>query len=201
MKQDRLEAAVEQYRFAMEKDPTFAYPVTKLGHAYLALRDYEKAEEYFNLALERDPKEYWAWLGLSDIYRRQRRNREQLEAVHKALEIEEGDSAVYNYLGIAFESVKEFEQAEAAYLKSLELDPLNRKTANNLGYLYEAELKRSGDDAFQQKAVDAWKRRLLICRDSNTSIVGAKRHLRALGVSDGTINRWLAEESLESCSL
>jgi tetratricopeptide (TPR) repeat protein len=201
LKLDQVEAAMDQFRIAMKKDPTFAYPITKLGHAYLSLRDYEKAEEHFRLALKTDHREYWAWLGLSDVHHRMRRYREQLEAVLKALEIEEEDSTVYNYLGIALESVKEYDQAEAAYLKSLQLDPLNRKTANNLGYLYESFLKRTGDETYRAKAIGAWKRRLIICRDDNTSIVGARRHLHALGVSDGKINQWLQGESVEACDI
>jgi len=201
LKQDRVEAAMERFSTAIEKDPQLAYPVTKLGHAYLMRKENDKAEKLFKKALELDPQEYWAWLGLSDVYRRQRRYRKQLQAVHRALEIEEEDSTVYNYLGIAFESVKEPLKAEAAYLKSLQLDPYNRKTANNLGFLYEKFLKDSGDEDYRSKAINAWKRRLLICRDSGISNVMAKRHLRSLGVSDGTINRWLAEEALdpESC--
>ncbi|HUX06833.1 MAG TPA: tetratricopeptide repeat protein [Acidobacteriota bacterium] len=200
LKQERVEAAIEHFHSAISKDPEFAYPATKLGHAYLKLKENDKAEEQFRNALAIDPQEYWAWLGLSDVYRRQRRFRKQLEAVLCALEIEEEDSSVYNYLGIAFESVKEPLKAEAAYLKSLQLDPLNRKTANNLGFLYEKFLKDSGDDNYRAKATNVWKRRLLICRDSGISNVMAKRHLRSLGVSDGTINRWLAEEALDTDS-
>ena len=159
-------------------------------------RNYRKAEEMFRRAVSIDPSEYWAWLGLSELHRRQRRYRDQLAAVHKALEIEENDSDVYNYLGIAFESVREPDKAEAAYLRSLELDPYNRKAANNLGYLYEKFLQRTGDDEYRSKALNAWKRRLLICRDSNTSTLGARRHLRSLGVDVALIDRWMEGEEL-----
>ena len=200
MQQKRIDEAIVQFKIAISKDPSFAYPVTKLGNAYFLKRQYTKALETFSRALEVDPNEYWAWLGAGDVYRRRRRYGKQLESVRKALEIAGEDSDVYNYLGIAYQLLKDPAKAEAAYLRSLELDPFNRKAANNLGFLYKNLFKESGDEESLAKAVAAWKRRLLICRDTKASNKMAVKQLLELGVDDETIKSWLEKEPLEVSS-
>jgi tetratricopeptide (TPR) repeat protein len=153
--------------------------------------------EMFNKAIETDPNEYWALLGLSEVYRRKRRYRQQLEATLRAAEICEDDSDVYNHMGIALQSLREYENAERAYRHSLKLDPYNRKAANNLGFLYERFLEKTDDESFKEKAIQAWKQRLLICRDTNSSNKMATTRLRNLGVDDATIETWLKEATLE----
>jgi tetratricopeptide (TPR) repeat protein len=201
LKNEQIEEAVEFFKAAIAKDPNFAYPITKLGEAYFAQKHYREATEMFKKALTVDPKEYWAWLGLGQVYRRQRRYKKLLEAVQKALEIEKEDSDVYNYLGIAYELLKNYEKAEDAYILSLELDPFNRKAANNLGFLYEHFLKETGEPGFRKKAIRAWKQRLLICRDTDSSTKGAVDHLNKLGIDNKTIEGWLAEEEVQDFSM
>lgn len=193
MKKEMVDEAVGQFRRAAELDPTFAYPVTKLGQAYLYKRQSRAALEMFHKALEIDANEYWAWLGISEVHRKNRQYRKQLEATLRAAEISNDDSDVYNFMGIAFQSLRDYENAEKAYLRSLELDPLNRKAANNLGFLYEQLLKKTGDDAIREKAIAAWRQRLLICRETNTSTKGAWLHLVKLGVNEKTIDTWLRD--------
>ena len=194
MKQGNVDESIELFRKSSDLDPTFAYPVTKMGQAYLNKKDYDTATDMFEKALRIDEHEYWAWLGLSEVYRKKRKFRNQLEAVLKAAEICSDDSDVYNYMGIAFQSLKDFENAEKAYLRSLDLDPLNRKAANNLGFLYEKYLEKTSEPEYRDKAVAAWKQRLLICRDTGVSTGGAVKHLNKLGIDDAEIEVWLEEE-------
>ena len=42
--------------------------------------------------------------------------------------------------------------------------------------------------------MEAWKRRLLLCRDEGQSLKMASEHLVKLGVTDETIHRWLEQE-------
>jgi tetratricopeptide (TPR) repeat protein len=193
LKQEHVDEAIAKFERAIELDPNFAYPITKLGHAFIFKRQFDKALEMFNRSLQADPNEYWAWLGISEVHRRNRQYRKELEAVMKAAEIAQDDSDVYNYMGIAFQSLRDYENSEKAYLRSLELDPFNRKAANNLGFLYERFLEKTDNELFREKAIGAWKQRLLICRDTNASTRGAISHLTKLGVEENTIEQWLAE--------
>lgn len=201
LKLDRVDEAMERFREAMELDPHYAYPVTKLGHAHIFKREYDEALEMFEKSLKVDPEEYWAWLGISEVHRKNRQFRKELEAVMRAAEIAQDDSDVYNYMGIAFQSLRDYENAEKAYLRSLDLDPFNRKAANNLGFLYERFLEKTDNDLFKTKAIAAWKQRLLICRDTNASIRGAISHLVKLGVEEATIEEWLQSEEVMGLEL
>ena len=112
-----------------------------------------------------------------------------------AFEIAPDNSEVLNYLGIAFQCNQNVKNAETAYLMSLQADPTNRKTANNLAYLYEKQFKKSDSTTaateFRDKAIQAWEVRLLACRSAGTSIRGAQNHLVNLGVPRKAIENLL----------
>jgi hypothetical protein len=45
-----------------------------------------------------------------------------------------------------------------------------------------------------KRATEAWKQRLLICRDEGCSLKMATEHLARLGVNEDTIRRWLEHD-------
>ncbi len=178
--------AIKFYKEAIKRDKYHVPSLTQIGFAYLNLKDYQNAEKFFSAALDVDEGEYWALLGLAEIARVRKNYKLQLKLVKEALDINPESSIVWNYLGVAYQCNRNQKAAEDAYLKSLALDPFNRKAANNLAYLYEKLMaKYSGEERekFRNLAVEAWKVRLLSCRDSNSSIRGAVNHLLKLGVS------------------
>jgi tetratricopeptide (TPR) repeat protein len=197
MKLNDVDAAMKNFEKAKEMEPEWAYPVTKLGQVYLHKKNLEKALDMFQESLSIDSEEYWAWLGIAEVHRKNRHHRKALEAILKAAEITSDDSDVYNFMGISFQNLRDYESAERAYKRSLELDSLNRKAANNLGFLYERFYQKTKDDIYREKAVDAWRQRLLICRDTNTSMKGSISHLLKLGVEDKVIETWLQEDDID----
>jgi len=190
-KSDDYSKALEYFENAIELDPVFAWAYTQSGFALIEMKKYTEAERNFKKALELDENEYWAYMGLADIHRKRRKPKKQLQMIKKSAEIEPNDSDVQNRLGIAYECNGLYEEAEAAYLFSLKLDPLNRKAANNLGYLYEKLYGRTDAPEFKEKAIEAWKKRLLICRDTDSSMRGAINHLKKLGVRESLIEKWI----------
>jgi hypothetical protein len=50
------------------------------------------------------------------------------------------------------------------------------------------------DSGYKPSAIEAWKKRLLICRDTGASVRGAINHLEKLGVPTATIKKWLGQE-------
>jgi len=192
-----FESAASCFKKAIARNPERSWSYTKLGLAYFELKKYEKAEELFHQALEINESEYGAHLGLAEIYRKKRRHDLQLEACLAALDVEPNQSNVRNYLGIAYECNKQPKEAETQYLKALDLDSRNRWAANNLGYLYEKLLKQNGSAARKKRAIAAWKVRLLICRDTRVSTLGAHRHLTRLGVPEAAYERVLRRGRLE----
>ncbi|MCD6452068.1 MAG: tetratricopeptide repeat protein [Acidobacteria bacterium] len=192
LKNKEYRKAERSFQKAIELAPDFPWPYTKLGFTYLERENYNKAEEYFRKALELDPEEYWAYLGLADVARKRGDVDAQLSYSLKAKELAEEDSDVRNYLGIAYECKKDYLAAIAEYERALELDPYNRSAANNLGFLYEKLMEETQSQEFKEKAIKAWRQRLLICRDTSQSTEGAINHLKKLGVDEATIEKWLA---------
>jgi tetratricopeptide (TPR) repeat protein len=198
LKGKKYKKAMESFQRAITMNPSYTWAYTKMGTAYLEQNNLKKAQEYFDKALKLDKEEYWAHLGLADIYRKQRKADKQLKECLDALSIAPDDSDVRNYLGIAYECNKKYDEAIAQYNKALELDSYNRGAANNLGFLYEKLWQKQPSQQLKQKAVEAWMRRLLICRDTSHSIKGAVKHLKELGVKNSVIEDWLESGQLDS---
>ena len=96
-------------------------------------------------------------------------------------------------------------RAETAYLMSLKINPSNRKTANNLAYLYEKQFKKSESTkqatVYRERAIAAWEVRLLACRSAGTSIRGAQNHLTNLGVPKKAVENLLRLADVEELPL
>ena len=114
-------------------------------------------------------------------------------ATPSAMDLAPDDPDVWNALGVALEVGGKCLEATEAYEHALSLAPLHRKAANNLGFLLEKRMQ-AGEVELHGRATEAWKLRLLICRDEGQSIKMAAEHLAKLGVTDETIQRWLEQE-------
>ena len=189
----RVEEALRCYREALARESDAADIQVQLGYTLLDAGLPEEAEQAFTAALESDPSEFSAYLGLSECYRKAHRPEDQARMVKEAMALAPEDPDVWNAKGVALEVQGRLPEATSAYEKALEFDPINRKAANNLGFLLEKRMKE-GEDGLQERALEAWKRRLLICRDEGQSLRMATEHLTGLGVEEDTIRRWLNHE-------
>ena len=113
--------------------------------------------------------------------------------VREAMTLAPEDPDVWNAHGVAHELQGGLGEATDAYERALCLEPSHRKAANNLGFLLEKRMEL-GESQLGERARDAWKRRLLICRDEGQSLRMAREHLVKLGVGEETIVRWLNTE-------
>ena len=189
----RWDDALRCYREALARDPEAADVQVQLGYVLLKLAKPSESERCFLSALESDPGEYSAYLGLSECYRHLQRFEDQLRMVKEAMTVAPEDPDVWNAQGVALEVNDKMVEATAAYEKALTFSPLHRKAANNLGFILERRMN-AGEAVLRERAVEAWKRRLLLCRDEGQSIKMAAEHLAKLGVTDETIQRWLEQE-------
>ncbi len=173
------------YRTALEYDPLLGEALVEMGFMQLQQKDYDAALENFREATEVDPYDAQAHLGLSKVYQKRKRLEEQMEHAQKAFELEPAHSEVNNNLGIAYECLGDLDEAEEAYQRALELNEMNAAAANNLGHLCEKRMTLSPERAqiYREQAIEAWTRRLFICRQQNRSTKAAQEHLRSLGLS------------------
>lgn len=189
----RWEDALRCYREALARDTEAADVQVQLGYVLLKLGQPIESERCFLTALESDPGEYSAYLGLSECYRHLQRFEDQLRMVKEAMTLSPEDPDVWNAEGVALEVNERMVEATEAYEKALTFSPLHRKAANNLGFILERRMN-SGEADLRERAVEAWKRRLLLCRDEGQSLKMAAEHLTKLGVLDETLHRWLGQK-------
>ncbi|MCL1908722.1 MAG: tetratricopeptide repeat protein [Holophagaceae bacterium] len=195
LESDNLEKALRCYVEALNRDPVAADVKIQIGYVLVEDNKPEEAEKYFRQALEIDQSEYSAFLGLSECFRLTKRTAEQVDMVRRAMEMAPEDSDVWNAQGVAHEVEGLLTEATAAYEKALELSPYHRKAANNLGFVLEKRIAK-GESDLLPRAIEAWKQRLLICRDEAQSIKMATEHLKKLGASDIDIQVWMETESV-----
>ena len=195
----RWEDAVRCYQEALARGPEAADIHVQLGYAHLELERRHEAEQAFLRALEEDPGEYSAYLGLAEIRRLEGRAGDQARMVKEAMALAPDDPDVWNAHGVALEMAGQQAEATAAYERALQEDPGHRKAANNLGFVLEKRMD-AGEPGLEDRAREAWKRRLLICRDEGQSLRMAMEHLERLGVDEGTVRRWLNREILENAA-
>ncbi len=191
--EDRLEDALRCYREALVRDPQAADIHVQLGYVLLKTGQGEHAEQSFLAALEQDPGEYSAYLGLSECYRLVQRPDDQMRMVKEAMALAPDDPDVWNALGVALEVSNRAVEATDAYERALSIAPGHRKAANNLGFLLEKRMQ-AGESGLRDRAVEAWKRRLLISRDSGQSLKMAHEHLNKLHVPEEQILQWLTHD-------
>ena len=192
----RWNDAIRCYREALARDPGAADALVQLGYMQLELDQRHEAEQSFLKALEEDPSEYSAYLGLAEIRRQEGHAEEQARMVQEAMTLAPDDPDVWNAKGVALETQGRLADATCAYERALQEDPGHRKAANNLGFVLEKRME-AGEPDLKDRARDAWKRRLLICRDGGQSLRMAVEHLERLGVDETTVRRWLDREILE----
>lgn len=190
---DRLQDALRCYREALARDPEAADVQVQLGWVLVKLTHTHDAEAAFLGALERDPGEYSAYLGLAECYRLNQRPEDQMRMVREAMAIAPHDPDVWNSHGVALEVANDPNGATEAYEKALSFAPTHRRAANNLGFLLEKRME-AGEPGLRERALEAWRRRLLICRDEGQSTKMAREHLIGLGVDESTLLRWLEHE-------
>jgi tetratricopeptide (TPR) repeat protein len=193
----RWDDALRCYREALMREPDGADLQVQLGYVLMETRQGPAAEQAFLQALELDPGEYSAYLGLSEVYRFANRREDQMSMVDQAMVLAPEDADVWNARGVALEVTERWKEATAAYEKALALEPQHRKAANNLGFVLEKRMNH-GEPDLRDRATEAWKQRLLICREEGQSLKMATEHLAGLGVDDATIREWLKPDFLVS---
>ena len=193
--ESRWDDALRCYREALMREPDAADLQVQLGYALLETRQGPAAEQAFLQALELDPSEYSAYLGLSEVYRFSNRREDQMGMVDQAMALAPDDADVWNARGVALEVTGRWKEATEAYERALSLEPHHRKAANNLGFVLEKRME-NGEPELRGRATEAWKQRLLICRDEGQSMKMATEHLARLGVGEETLLEWLRPEFL-----
>ena len=114
---------------------------SNLGSCYKGLYDYSTAIHFYQLAIVSDPKLHLALINLSTILLAQNKPLDAYHVLQKIPSDTPNASEWYNNLGLAFDSLGEYDKAFDAFTRSLQANSLNHETDKN----FAIALLRKGD--------------------------------------------------------
>lgn len=133
---EEYELAIENFRKAVEHDPSNFRFFYNLGLAYVKTEETDLAIDSFKKSIKLNPQDADSYQNLGLAYHKNEEFDKAINAYSNAIEISPKDSIGYDNLGITLFTVKDFDKAILNFKKSLELNPDNPSTAYNLAYTY-----------------------------------------------------------------
>jgi tetratricopeptide (TPR) repeat protein len=127
-----LEAAIAEYRAALELDPLDAGIHVNLGSAWLALGRRVEAVSHFEAALRISPDDYRAHYNLGHALAVSGQVDAGASHLERAAHLAPWDAAVWNGLGAVRDLQGRLDEAAEALARALRLDPGNAEAAHNL---------------------------------------------------------------------
>lgn len=125
--------AVDCYEAALRKTPRSAVLYNKIGMAYLAMREYPKAQKALQKSIKLDKKYPEAYNNLGAVYYAQafvngkKKSNDKIERAvkyyNKAIGLNDLYASFHSNLGTAYLDLKEYQKGLAEYRKAYSLDP------------------------------------------------------------------------------
>ena len=141
---DSTAQAAELFLNAIELDPDFAEAWAGLGDAYRhqvpygglpAFEMLPKAEEAINKALELNPDLAEAHAALGGLTQQRRGDTAKARYhLERAIELNPSYSPAYNWLGLVYNHLAQYDESIDIFLKGQQVDPLSAVLASNLAY-------------------------------------------------------------------
>ncbi len=119
----RYDAAVEEYRHALDVQPYDAAVHNKLGICYQQLKNDDMARREYDRALELDPGYAEVWNNIGTLEQSRKRFKAAVRAYKKAIDTKPGLANSWKNLGSAYLALGQPEQAFEAYQEAFRLDP------------------------------------------------------------------------------
>ncbi|MBX9877450.1 MAG: tetratricopeptide repeat protein [Candidatus Obscuribacterales bacterium] len=148
-----LNQAVEEYKAAIESDPTLLEAYTNLGLIYSFQRSYAKAIEAFNKALELKSKDTTALNGLATVLYARGRVDEAMAKWKEAIDINPRFASAYCNMGTALENEKDYSKALGCFVKALRINPKMADAYYSIGNIYYKDKHPAQAYLFLSKAI------------------------------------------------
>jgi tetratricopeptide (TPR) repeat protein len=130
--QGAYDTSIDQFRKALEMDPTLAEAWNNLGLAQTELHQDAEALEAFRKALEIDPSVGQVYNNLGYLYHRRGELGDAVEMYERATQRSSDTSAAYSNLANALYQLDRVDDAVGAWKQALEIDPANDKASSAL---------------------------------------------------------------------
>lgn len=134
------ETAIGFYRRALARNTRTTEAHVGIGQAYEAIGRYHEAASAFRTALRQDPDNKAATLGLATAHLAYGNPEDAVMLLSRDL-AKTTDPAFFNQLGVAYDLLGRYDDAQAAYRRGLEYEPNHPGLSNNLAI----SLALSGD--------------------------------------------------------
>jgi superkiller protein 3 len=102
------QAAIVNYRAAIDNDPDLVDAYLNLGASLFATKSFDEALEQFQKAAEKDSKNADAFANIGRVNYTMRRYPDAITALNKAIELSPGDADLYKDLGKSFYKSKAY---------------------------------------------------------------------------------------------
>jgi tetratricopeptide (TPR) repeat protein len=135
LKAGKLAEAADQFKLAIEADPTHAGAYNNLGVAYERL-DREEAQAQFEQAIRLRPDFTHAHFNLARILMKKRRTAEAVAQLQRTIAIDPNHVGALNMLGTALGQQQKFAEAASHLVQAVRLDPNHAEAHSNLGAAY-----------------------------------------------------------------
>ncbi len=134
----RDDAAITEYRAALELWPESAGAHCNLGVLIAAKGDHDEALRHYKEAIRISPDMPAAYSNLGMEFAARGQYREAIENFQQALALDDLDATTHYNLGLAFAAVNRPEDATRQFADAIRLDPAHAAAHNNLGILLAA---------------------------------------------------------------
>jgi len=144
---ERLDDAIEAYKFALEQQPKNPVIWIYLSKVYRDKSWMTEAIEASRKAIKLDPAvaDYWNQLG--NLYRDQRRMDDAIRSYQRAIELDSGVSGIWCNLGYVYQMIARLPEAISAYQEAVRLSP-----QNGIAYISLAAcFRKSGNTSEMEK--------------------------------------------------
>lgn len=138
-KLDRPERAIAYYQQVPDDSPMQRISELQLGLALAGTDKVDEAREHLKELIASDPSDIRSYLAYGSVLSNAKDYAAMAANYDKAVEVigpvaKAGDWTIYFQRGIAYERLKEWDQAEPNFKKALELNPDQPQVLNYLGY-------------------------------------------------------------------
>jgi tetratricopeptide (TPR) repeat protein len=189
--QKQYDAAIDEYKKALESDPNNADILVNIGSAYQQKGDFENALASYQAALSKNKNNTAAQEGLktvsdaiqdkmlsdtskvADSLFKQGKYDEAIQKYKQLIQLNPQDASSHFDLGATYQAKKDFESALAAYRMAISLDPKNAQYKKALQDCLDAQAEPIIQQAFQKfkdkdyaGAIDLYRQAIRLKPDS-----------------------------------
>ena len=147
------DAAVRQYRQALEQEPLHAPTLNRLGNLYYRNGDHKLAEAAFYLAIDARPLFPRSYRNAGVFHYMREEMVKASENFETMVELAPDDALGYRMLGISYFGEEDYENSEIMFEKSLDIEA-TAWTYGNLGTLYFYDQRYTDSVAMCRKSLE-----------------------------------------------